>query len=98
MLALLSLGLLACGGVGVRNRDDGEGPGGSGQSGGSAPNGEGGGAAVGGGAVAPAYRDGGSLTQLLQSRGYVWRDLVADFVASDAFRSAPSTPAVGGTP
>jgi hypothetical protein len=28
----------------------------------------------------------------LTARGYVFRDLVADFVASDAFRSAPALP------
>jgi hypothetical protein len=32
------------------------------------------------------------LVQALAARGYVWRDLVADFVASDAFRSAPALP------
>jgi hypothetical protein len=31
----------------------------------------------------------------LSSRGYVFRDLVADFVASDAFRSAPALPITG---
>jgi hypothetical protein len=30
-----------------------------------------------------------SLEQTLSSKGYVWRDLVAEFVTSDAFRSAP---------
>jgi hypothetical protein len=33
-----------------------------------------------------------SLVQTLATRGYVWRDLLADFVASDAFRSAPALP------
>jgi hypothetical protein len=28
----------------------------------------------------------------LMARDYVFRDLVADFVASDAFRSAPALP------
>jgi hypothetical protein len=32
-----------------------------------------------------------NLTQRLASNDYVWRDLVADFVVSDAFRSAPAT-------
>jgi hypothetical protein len=32
------------------------------------------------------------LGQSLSSKGYVWRDLVAEFVASDAFRSAPVAP------
>jgi hypothetical protein len=30
------------------------------------------------------------------SRNYVFRDLVADFVVSDAFRSAPALPITGG--
>jgi Protein of unknown function (DUF1592)/Protein of unknown function (DUF1588)/Protein of unknown function (DUF1595)/Protein of unknown function (DUF1585)/Protein of unknown function (DUF1587) len=34
-----------------------------------------------------------ALGQTLATKGYVWRDLVAEFVASDAFRSAPA-PAV----
>jgi hypothetical protein len=33
-----------------------------------------------------------ALEQRLNSDQYVWRDLVADFIASDAFRSAPATP------
>jgi hypothetical protein len=33
-----------------------------------------------------------SLVQTLATRGYVWRNLVADFVGSDAFRSAPALP------
>jgi hypothetical protein len=33
-----------------------------------------------------------SLVQSLAARGYVWRSLLADFVASDAFRSAPALP------
>jgi hypothetical protein len=37
-----------------------------------------------------------SLVQALAARGYVWRDLVADFVASDAFRSAPALPVSTG--
>jgi hypothetical protein len=30
------------------------------------------------------------LTQLLAAKGYVWRDVVTEFVASEAFRSAPA--------
>ena len=37
-----------------------------------------------------------SLAQTLASKGYVWRDLVSEFVASDAFRSAPATPVTAG--
>ncbi|HEY5372038.1 MAG TPA: DUF1588 domain-containing protein [Polyangiaceae bacterium] len=37
-----------------------------------------------------------TLEQRLISQGYVWRDLVADFIVSDAFRSAPATPLAGG--
>ncbi len=33
-----------------------------------------------------------SLTQSLAAHNYAWRELVADFVASDAFRSAPALP------
>ncbi len=33
-----------------------------------------------------------SLVKDLASHGYIWRDLIADFVASDAFRSAPALP------
>ena len=32
------------------------------------------------------------MMSTLSSRGYVFRDLVADFVVSDAFRSAPALP------
>jgi hypothetical protein len=32
------------------------------------------------------------LANSLATKGYVWRDLVAEFVTSDAFRSAPPTP------
>jgi hypothetical protein len=35
------------------------------------------------------------LVQTLAARNYVWRDLLADFVASDAFRSAPALPVTG---
>jgi len=36
-----------------------------------------------------------ALKQTLASNGYVWRDLIAEFVASDAFRSAPAVLAAG---
>ena len=36
-----------------------------------------------------------SLVQSLAAHNYVWSDLVADFVASDAFRSAPALPVTG---
>ena len=36
------------------------------------------------------------LTVALTTKGYVWRDLVAEFVASDAFRSAPATAVTAG--
>ena len=35
------------------------------------------------------------LVQSLAARNYVWGDLLADFVASDAFRSAPALPITG---
>ena len=31
-----------------------------------------------------------ALKQTLAEKGYVWRDLLVEFVASDAFRSAPA--------
>jgi hypothetical protein len=34
-----------------------------------------------------------ALRQTLASKDYVWRELVAEFVTSDAFRSAPAVPA-----
>jgi hypothetical protein len=37
------------------------------------------------------------LTQTLAARGYVWRDVVAEFVASDAFRSAPAAAVTAGS-
>ena len=37
-----------------------------------------------------------TLTQTLASKGYVWRDLVAEFVVSDAFRSAPAAAITAG--
>jgi hypothetical protein len=36
-----------------------------------------------------------ALVQSLAARNYVWRDLLTDFVASDAFRSAPALPVTG---
>jgi len=36
------------------------------------------------------------LTQTLTAKGYLWRDFVAEFVASDAFRSAPATAVAAG--
>ncbi|MEP7050885.1 MAG: DUF1588 domain-containing protein [Pseudomonadota bacterium] len=38
-----------------------------------------------------------ALEQSLNSHGYVWRDLVAEFIVSDAFRSAPAAPIAGGS-
>jgi hypothetical protein len=38
------------------------------------------------------------LTQTLTAKGYVWRDLVAEFIASDAFRSAPAVAVTPGNP
>lgn len=46
--------------------------------------------------AAPDAAEVDKLTQILSTKGYVWRDLVAEFVASDAFRSAPRTPATAG--
>jgi len=39
-----------------------------------------------------------SLGQTLAAKDYVWRDLVAEFVGSDAFRSAPATTVNRGEP
>ncbi|HVJ19579.1 MAG TPA: DUF1588 domain-containing protein, partial [Polyangiaceae bacterium] len=39
-----------------------------------------------------------TLVELLASHGYVWANLVADFVASDAFRSAPALPLTETSP
>jgi hypothetical protein len=36
-----------------------------------------------------------NMLTTLSSRGYVFRDMIADFVASDAFRSAPRVPITG---
>jgi Protein of unknown function (DUF1592)/Protein of unknown function (DUF1588)/Protein of unknown function (DUF1595)/Protein of unknown function (DUF1585)/Protein of unknown function (DUF1587) len=36
------------------------------------------------------------LTQTLTAKGFVWRDLVAEFIASDAFRSAPAAAVTAG--
>ncbi|MES1178251.1 MAG: DUF1588 domain-containing protein [Myxococcales bacterium] len=37
-----------------------------------------------------------ALTQTLVAKNYVWRDLIADFVVSDAFRSAPAAAVMAG--
>ncbi len=37
-----------------------------------------------------------ALGQTLAAKNYVWRDLVAEFVVSDAFRSAPAAPVTAG--
>ncbi len=37
-----------------------------------------------------------ALTLALASKGYVWRDLMAEFVVSDAFRSAPAAAVTAG--
>lgn len=39
-----------------------------------------------------------ALVQALASHNYVWRDLVADFLVSDAFRSAPALPVMTASP
>jgi hypothetical protein len=39
-----------------------------------------------------------SLVQSLAARDYVWNSFLADFVASDAFRSAPALPVMTGSP
>jgi hypothetical protein len=36
------------------------------------------------------------MIQALAAKNYVWRDLVSEFVASDAFRSAPAAPVTAG--
>jgi hypothetical protein len=36
------------------------------------------------------------LTQTLTAKGYLWRDFVSEFVASDAFRSAPAAADTAG--
>jgi hypothetical protein len=36
-----------------------------------------------------------AMAASLSARNYVFRDLVADFVTSDAFRSAPALPITG---
>jgi hypothetical protein len=48
--------------------------------------------------AAPDSAEVDKLTQTLTAKGYVWRDLVAEFVASDAFRSAPATAVTAGNP
>jgi hypothetical protein len=37
-----------------------------------------------------------ALGQTLAAKGYVWRDLVAEFITSDAFRSAPAPAVTAG--
>ena len=37
-----------------------------------------------------------ALSQTLASKNYVWRDLVTEFVVSDAFRSAPAAAITAG--
>lgn len=39
-----------------------------------------------------------ALAQTLAAKGYVWRDLVGEFVVSDAFRSAPARAIAAGNP
>jgi len=39
-----------------------------------------------------------SLHKALESRGFVWMNFLTDFVASDAFRSAPALPVTTGSP
>jgi hypothetical protein len=46
--------------------------------------------------AAPDSAEVDKLTQALSSKGYVWRDLVSEFVASDAFRSAPAAAVTAG--
>jgi hypothetical protein len=46
--------------------------------------------------AAPDSAEIDKLTQTLAAKGYVWRDLVAEFVASDAFRSAPAAAVTAG--
>jgi hypothetical protein len=38
-----------------------------------------------------------ALTQTLAAKNYVWRDVLAEFVASDAFRSAPAPAVAAGS-
>ncbi len=46
--------------------------------------------------AAPDSAEVDKLSQTLTAKSYVWRDLVAEFVASDAFRSAPAAPVTAG--
>jgi hypothetical protein len=48
--------------------------------------------------AAPDSAEVDKLTQTLTAKNYVWRDLVAEFIASDAFRSAPRAAVTAGTP
>jgi hypothetical protein len=38
-----------------------------------------------------------ALAQTLTAKNFVWRDFVSDFVASDAFRSAPAAAVTAGS-
>ncbi|HEY6080608.1 MAG TPA: DUF1592 domain-containing protein [Polyangiaceae bacterium] len=48
--------------------------------------------------AAPDSAEIDKLTQTLTAKGYVWRDLVTEFIASDAFRSAPAAAVTAGNP
>jgi hypothetical protein len=48
--------------------------------------------------AAPDSAEVDKLTQTLTAKSYVWRDLVAEFIASDAFRSAPAVAVTAGNP
>jgi hypothetical protein len=48
--------------------------------------------------AAPDSAEVDKLTQTLTAKGYVWRDLVAEFIASDAFRAAPAVAVTAGNP
>ena len=53
-------------------------------------------AATGRADAAPDSAEVDKLSQTLTAKGYVWRDLVAEFIASDAFRSAPAAVVTAG--
>ena len=46
--------------------------------------------------AAPDTAEIDKLTQTLTAKNYVWRDLVAEFITTDAFRSAPAAPITAG--
>jgi hypothetical protein len=48
--------------------------------------------------AAPDSAEVDKLSQTLTAKGYVWRDLVAEFITSDAFRSAPAAAVTAGNP